>query len=60
MSCGSTVRQRYADAKCTIGMLSDCFLGTHTGKTGRQSLCEEYAELIREKYVAGLSVERIH
>lgn len=43
--------KRYAESKCTI---------TQTGKTGRQSLCEEHGAYIREKYVGGLSVERIH
>lgn len=60
-----TVR-RYAESKCTISQTgsegsddSKCTI-SQTGKAGRQSLCEEHGELIREKYVAGLSVERIH
>lgn len=42
---------RYADSKCTI---------SQTGKAGRRSQCERYGDLIREKYLSGLSVERIH
>ncbi|NBB79105.1 MAG: hypothetical protein GVY36_06605 [Verrucomicrobia bacterium] len=58
--------KRYADSKCTIAQTGSegtegakCTI-SQTGKPGRQSLCEEHGELIREKYVAGLSVERIH
>lgn len=42
---------RYAKSKCTI---------SQTGKAGQRSQCERYGELIREKYLSGLSVEGIH
>jgi len=61
----STVK-RYTESKCTIPQTgsgvqegSKCTI-PQTGKVGRKSQCEEYGELVREKYVSGLSVERIH
>lgn len=57
---------RYAKSKCTISQTGSEGSGEakctipQTGKAGRRSQCEPYGEQIREKYLSGLSVERIH